>query len=402
MTIVVWREGKMYSDEMAIIGVGPYIRAIPKAVKDPLGDLLYVFGGDIPHADELPAIMRGLREWWQRWYFGANQQGGLDNEQIKQYRSESSIHICWNTGMVRIDERHPQLFGLDDVMEGGNGGTWALAALDAGLGLEEVADFVRGLDASSGLNLRCVDVTTELAAPINEHDIALGSVEPIPALIGAVTWDEGVVIIRGDELAFPKQLGRPWMGTGRCRINLDDCYTQYGYFIPHGLMARLFLDYCVTGHLDGQLGIQGTNAGVLISSDGMIYDVMFYGENSGGVAKLDSRPGRFEVRPIWKWWDDFHYVGGVGHISQYTYALGELGKGPRETLAMCDKRLAAIPSHAYTHHSVKGILEELKRRETPPFKESDLRNVLDYKKLSEYLTARDTYFTEEQCKKYEL
>ncbi len=385
MSVVVVHEGILYTDSIGVLN-SQYKKRVSKHVVDPQGDLVYAFCGDLPLKKDLPKVMARLREWWQNWYFGADQEGVPDKTEAFETWGETAILVGWNDGFVIYRCTELSIYELDDVYDAGDGGTSAIAGLDMGMSVNMLEGAINELVNTSGLGIEQLDLRT-LADPVNDKEIVVGSVEPQYNRNGMVIPEQPIAGYCGDNFWWCGDIVQPWAGTSRNLINEEALWTKYGYLIPWGRNVRMFLHYCATGRYDTEQPIQGNNAGILISSDGYIYDVQFYGVNISTFLNSESRPGFWNIRPIEKTHKDALYILGSGWIKQYSHFQLKNGLPPEVVIENAHNRFATAAPSTYRHGKISQIVAELQRRQIPPVCETDLMDEIRYELLGKHYRA---------------
>lgn len=401
MSVVVIRDGILYTDSLGLIAPCCYKKKIEKQIADPNGDLVYAFCGDLPRKKDLPNLMTQARAWFQNWYFGAEQEGVPDPEAIKKFLPDSWFIVAWNDGYISYKYGRITIHEIDDPIDGGDGGTYTMAMLDVGLRGEALELAVNDCNVNSGLGMRETDLTS-LKDPVNEKEIVVGSVEPIHVEAQTVDSELSVVVFNKGLVSFSNRMPLPWRNTERADFNFDDCYTKFGFFIPWGMCSRLFHEFTKTGYSDPQAVGQGSSCGMLISSDGLIYDVSFFGVAIAGFAESQTKPGQWDVRPIGMWHEDFMAVKGSGWNREYVYACVRAGKSGEEAITMAHERFSCPAPHSYHHLEVSKILEELKVNKVKPVSKASIRGAVDFKVFAKHYKEIERLFPQAMIEKYKL
>lgn len=401
MSVVVIREGILYTDSIGIVAPCNYKKRIEKQIADPMGDLVYAFCGDLPRKKDLPNLMRQAREWFQNWYFGADQEGVPDLEAVKKFLPDSWFIVAWNDGFIGYKYGRLSVHEIDDLIDGGDGGTYTMAALDCGLSGKKLEEFVNSCNPNSGIGMQITNLL-ELKDPENETGIEVGTVKPIYAEAPDVNSEQSVIAIANGLVSFSNQLPTPWRNTQRADFNFDDCYTEYGFFVPYGYGSRLFFEFANTGYFDPQTPGQGASCGMLISSDGMLYDVSYFGVALAGFSQSETKPGQWDVRPLVKFDADLVTTKGGGWTREYVYACLKLGKHNDQALHMVNQRFSCPSPRSYRHYKVTEIIKELKARNIKPVVKTKIRPSLDLKMFAKHYKEVERLFPAEMIEKYKL
>lgn len=401
MSLVVIREGILYTDSVGILAPCNYKKKIEKQITDPKGDLVYAFCGDLPRKKDLPNLMRQARVWFQNWYFGADQEGVPDAETIKKFIPDSWFFVAWNDGFISFKYGRVSVHEIDDLVDAGDGGTYAVAALDCGLSGAVLEAHVNYCNPNSGLDIQETNLTL-LKDPENETGIESGSVPPIYGEAPDVNSECGVIAFAHGMVSFSNLLPIPWRNTQRVEFNFDSCFTKYGFFIPWGQCSRFFHEFVETGYFDPQAVGQGSSCGMLISSDGMLYDVSFFGVSIAGFDVSGTKPGRWDVRPLGMWYDDFMSVKGSGWNREYVYSCIHVGKFNAEAIAMGNVRFSSPSPDSYRHYEVRKIIEELNVRKVKPVNKTQIRAGIDFKVFAKHYKELHRLFPDALIERYKL
>lgn len=401
MSVVVIREGILYSDTVGIVAPCNYKKKIEKQITDPQGDLVYAFCGDLPRKKDLPNLMQQAREWFQRWYFGADQEGVPDPVELKKFLPDAYFIVAWNDGFISYKYGKLTIHEIDDLIDGGDGGTFAMAALDCGLRGEALERVVNQCNPNSGLGIQETVLTT-LPDPINENNIEVGSVESIHVDAPSTDSEWGVVLFDSGNVYYNPLLPIPWRNTQRIEMPFDNQYTEYGFFIPWGYGARLFEEFCETGYCDPQSAGQGSSCGMLISSDGMLYDVSWFGMLLTGLNGSESKPGRFDVRPLGKWHEDIFFVKGNGWNREYIQGCVTAGVHGFDALHKSAERFSSPRVDGYLEVDVGVVIEELRKRNVRPVVKTKIRDGINFAVIARHYKQIERLFTPEMIERYKL
>lgn len=401
MSVVVVREGILYTDSVGVLAPCNYKKKIDKRAFDPNGDLVYAFCGDLPRKKDIANFMEQARRWFQNWYFGADQEGIPDPDEVKKFLPDAWLLVCWNDGFLSYKYGKITIHEIDDVVDGGDGGTFTVAGLDLGLRGKDLEELVNDCSVTSGLGIVEFDLRT-LVDPINETEIEIDSVEPKYCEADTVSTEWAPVMFSNGMLSFGLRQIIPWRNTERADWRVEDLYTDYGFFIPWGGCARLFLEFSKTGYFDHQQAGQGTSAGMMISSDGMIYDISIFGMNLSELVKSTTKPGYLELLPLGFWHDEFTAVKGNGWVREYIEAMVRAGIEHKTICEMAFERFPTANPNSYARFFVKDIIDRLKERGIKPVTKHKLRNTIDFKVLAKHYKELHRLFPDALVERYKL
>lgn len=401
MSVVVIREGILYTDSLGVIAPCNYKKRIEKQITDPLGDLVYAFCGDLPHKKDLPNLISQAREWFQKWFFGANQEGVPDVVELLKFTSDSHFIVAWNNGFISIKYGKVTVHELDDRIDAGDGGTYTMAALDCGLRGKELERIVNECSITSGVGMR-ETVLDELLDPINEKNIEIGSIEPVYKQAPAIDSEWSVILFDEGRVFYNPHTVVPWRNTQRVKTLFEHQYTDYGFFIPWGFGGRLFEEFAWTGYSDPQSNGQGGSCGVLISSDGMVYDVSWFGMALTGIEKSETKPGRFDVRPAGKWHEDFYMLKGNGWIREYVQGCVHSGVHGMAAIEKACETFVTPRADGYCEVDVGEIIKELQARGIKPVVKTKIRDSLDFALIARHYKQIERLFTPDMIERYKL